>query len=92
MLEPELADVLGLFNGGGYNVVLETRFGRVRGKLVRTQMTLLADEGTSLTIDATVFVSRAWPRGKNFIGYSGFLERVRFAVDPATNDIYFGAL
>jgi hypothetical protein len=28
----------------------------------------------------------------NFLGLSGFLERIRFAVDPGSNLFYFGAL
>ena len=49
----------------------------------------MADEGESCEVDATLFVSRDWVYG-NFVGYSGFLERIRFAVDPGANDFYFG--
>jgi len=54
-------------------------------------LTLLADEGESFELDTTLFASREWSLG-NFIGYAGFLERIRFAVDPSTNDFYFGGL
>jgi hypothetical protein len=52
-------------------------------------LTILADDGESLEVQATVFVSRDWPAG-TFLGYSGFLERIRFAVDPQQNDFHFG--
>jgi hypothetical protein len=52
---------------------------------------LVADNGESLSIEATVWVSREWTGG-NFLGYGGLLERIRFAVDPANNLFYFGPL
>jgi hypothetical protein len=69
--------------------VLSSRVGEYVGDLCRAPITLLADEGDSLTIDATVFLCAQWP-GPNFIGYNGLLERIRFAVDPPANRFYFG--
>ena len=89
LLEPEVAFALGLFGGSGQEVSLETRMRTIRGRLERVPLTLLADEGQDLEMDATVFVSRDWP-GKNFLGYSGLLERIRFALDPTGRDFYFG--
>ena len=70
--------------------LLSSRLGVFTGDLCRSSITLLADEGDSLTVEATVFVCADWP-GPSVIGYNGFLERVRFAVDPTTNLFYFGA-
>ena len=58
---------------------------------VRAVTRLVAEDGESVEIEATVFVSPEWREG-NFIGYSGLLERIRFAVDPDTNSFIFGAL
>lgn len=69
---------------------LSSRPGSFTGDLRRSAITLLADEGDSLTIEATVFVCPDWP-GPNVIGYNGLLERIRFAVDPSANLFYFGA-
>lgn len=91
ILERDIADGLGLFDESGPPVSLSTRRGTVNGRLVRVPMTILADEGDSLRVEATLFVSQDWEQG-NFIGYCGFLERIRFAVDPQTNDFYFGPL
>jgi hypothetical protein len=72
-------------------VVLSTRLGVFQGTLYRGQVTLPADEGESLDLDATVFVCPDWP-GPNFLGYQGLLQRVRFAVDPESNTFYFGRI
>lgn len=69
--------------------VLSSRLGDHTGDLCRASVTLLADEGDSLTVEATVFVCPYWS-GPNVIGYNGLLERIRFAVDPSMNTFYFG--
>jgi len=69
--------------------ILSSRLGIHTGDLCRASVTLLADEGDSLTVDATVFVCPDWS-GPNIIGYNGLLERIRFAVDPSFNAFYFG--
>jgi len=89
VLDGEIAEALGLLQQAGPIIRLSTRSGTIHGKLIRTPLTLVADEGESFEVDATLFVSRDWTRG-NFWGYSGFLERIRFAVDPTSNDFYFG--
>lgn len=68
---------------------LMTRHGRLNGTWDRLPVTLAADEGESLEIDATVFVSEEWQFGA-FIGYGGLLERIRFGLDPQANSFYFG--
>ena len=91
ILEPELAEVLGLFDGSGVATRLSTRLGSKEGHLVKVSLTLPADEGQSVTVDqATVFVCRDWPAGKNFVGYGGLIEFLRVALDPQENLFYFG--
>jgi hypothetical protein len=70
---------------------LSTRLGVFHGSLYRIPVRLAADEGESLSLEATVFLSPDW-RGPNFIGYQGLLQRIRFAVDPETNLFYFGQI
>ncbi|MCP4654326.1 MAG: hypothetical protein GY856_02790 [bacterium] len=65
--------------------------GRVEGDLYRHTITLVAEIGESLQIDAVVFVPLNW-HGPCFLGYAGVLERIRFAVDPRNNHFHFGAL
>lgn len=89
ILTTEIAEAITLLNGDGEPVTIKTRLGDMRGRLENTQLTLLADDGESLEVRATVFVSRDWPAG-NFLGYSGLLERIKFAVDPQQNLFYFG--
>jgi len=72
-------------------VVLSTRLGRFGGTLYRGSITLIAEQGENLDVDATVFISPDW-RGPSFLGYEGFLQRIRFAVDPERNLFYFGRI
>jgi len=58
-------------------------------------MKLLADVGEDLELQATVFVpdvEEFWGNFPAFIGLTGFLERIRFAVDPLNNTFYFGSM
>src|SRR6266850_7478928 len=91
VLAREVAEDVGLDTADGQATTIEHRGGSTPGKLIRTTVTMVADEGMSLDVDATVFVpDNGWPPGRSFIGYSGFLSHVRFALDPQNNDIYFG--
>ncbi len=69
---------------------LMTAQGRIHGELYRHHLVLIAAEGEDLDVDATVFVSSEW-NGPSIFGYTGMLERIRFAVDPENNLFYFGA-
>lgn len=89
VLTADLAEELGLFAQDGAPLTLSSRVGTIEGKLVSARIALLADAGKSVELDSTVFVSRDWPAG-NFIGYSGVLERIRFAIDPGDNRFAFG--
>lgn len=91
VLEREIAEEAGLTEAEGRAITIKHREGTTPGRLVRANVTVLADEGVGLNVDATVFIpDDGWPAGRNFIGYSGFLERIRIALDPQSNDIYFG--
>jgi hypothetical protein len=72
------------------NVRLHSRLGHFWGILASGGLTLRADEGEDLDIQVLMFLSLDWPGG-NFIGYEGFLDRIRFAVDPHRNRFYFAA-
>jgi hypothetical protein len=91
VLDAEVAEAMSLLGGGGEAARVSTRQGSFDGWLRRTSLQILADEGESLTVEATVWVSHEWRWG-NFLGYAGLLERVRFAIDPSDNRFYFGAL
>lgn len=71
--------------------VLHTARGPIRGELYILTLELIAERGANLIIDSTAFISPEW-RAPNFLGYSGVLDRVRFAIDPRTNLFYFGSL
>ncbi len=89
ILDREIATAIDAFEAAGEVTKVSARSGTYEGKLVKLRVTLLATAGASLDVDATVFVSSDWPWG-TFIGYGGFLQSIRFAIDPSTNSIYFG--
>lgn len=67
----------------------------MEGGIVRLNMTFPADMGEDLTVDATAFITdreEYWGNFPSFIGQIGFLERIRYAVDPANDTFYFGLL
>jgi hypothetical protein len=98
VLDPEIADVL-------HDLILDedatTRLVVIRGmeypgKLIRVLLGVQVDEGESREVEATMFVPQLPPGESwslpNFLGLSGFLERVRFAVDPVDTMFYVGSL
>jgi len=84
-----VVDTLGLSFDEGEKIVLRTVYGPFEGTVQRMTIRLIAEQGESLNIEASVFVAADWHLG-NFLGYTGFLERFRFAVDPGMNTFYFG--
>ena len=90
VLDPETAQSLGLLDSDGPLTSIETRFGRMEGRLVRIPVLFVADEGEALDTEGTFFISPDWPPGRTFLGYSGLLDSIRFALDPQANQFYFG--
>jgi hypothetical protein len=72
-------------------VALSTRLGTFKGILYSGQIAFEVLDGESFTLDVTAFLSPDW-QGGNFLGYEGFLQRIRFAVDPESNLFYFGRI
>jgi len=78
-------------------VTMSTRHGRLSGHLHRINISLLADPGCGLdlNVESTVAILSEWS-GPIVLGYRGFLERLRFALDPGVmpgsrQQFYFGA-
>ena len=90
VLAPDVAGELGLLDQPGTRIRLRTSLGVKDGILVRIPLKLMADEGDSLDVDGSFFVTPDWPEGMTFLGYSGLLDSIRFALDPQVNDFYFG--
>jgi predicted aspartyl protease len=68
---------------------------KLSGKIARLGFSLRADEGDDMDIEATVFVpdsAEQWNNFPPFLGQAGFLERIRFAIDPTQDKFYFGTL
>lgn len=89
ILEVDVASDLGLLDLQEPWTRLSTRVGVLNGQLIHLPVTLIADDGESLNLEAVFFVSPEW-RGGTFIGYTGFLDRLRIALDSPANLFYFG--
>ncbi len=72
-------------------ITLQTAYGPVHGELYLHTIEVLAEEGQNVEIGSTLFVAPEW-NGPSFLGYSGALDRMRFAVDPKSNRFYCGPL
>lgn len=98
VLAPDVADALKIDRSAGEyrdrkTEPLLTAYGRFGGWLCRVPVTFLADEGTGIEFETTVFVPEEdWPSDLNFAGLENFLFRIRFAVDPDPERslFYFG--
>jgi hypothetical protein len=97
ILNPEVADRLRL---GRHALIhrdrLVIRGIACNGTVHRVPITLLATAGEPLTFGATAFVpelehGETWPL-PSYLGWQGCLDRIRFAVDPRDEVVYFGAV
>jgi len=96
ILDPEVAHRVGIRSEGMLHrdrVVI--RGFSCAGTVYRVPVTLPATTGESLTFEATAFVpdlayGEQWPL-PSYLGWQGCLERIRFAVDPVEEMVYFGA-
>jgi predicted aspartyl protease len=89
----QTADTVGIPVSGALNeITLSTRKGRLKGKLHRVAVTLLAAEGKSIELDATAFIpdDDRWDNEPLFLGLLNCLDRLRFAIDPIEEIFYFG--
>lgn len=79
------------------SVPMETRFGHFVGDLRNLEIRLLADPGmgADVKVESTVLVIKEWPE-TTVLGFHGFLEKLRFALDPGVAPdqeiVYFGAV
>jgi hypothetical protein len=94
VLPPEVATALGFsLEPDPAFPPYSTRHGLLAGRQERMPILLLPEEGGSLEIDATWFISPDWP-GPIVLGWKGCLERLRFALDPTPGEerFYFGEI
>ncbi len=68
-------------------VTIRTARGPVRGDLYTHEITLIAEIGQPLAVEATVFIAPGWS-APSILGYTGMVERIRCALDPSRNRIY----
>jgi hypothetical protein len=61
--------------------IINTRLGNFEGTLYRIEVGLTADWGEDLVIEGTFLFCEDW-KGPTVLGFGGFLERMRLAIDP----------
>lgn len=71
---------------------LNIRGEKTEGVLIRLPVTICAEQGLDIVVDATVFVPQDERNLPNFIGLDGFLSRIKFAINPQSNVFYFGPI
>ena len=89
VLDSEFNEQLGL-RVTQEKIKLRTLAGEMIGSLERHPIKLEAEKGQALEINTTLFVCESWNRG-NFLGYSGFLQRILFALDPEKFKFFLAA-
>lgn len=95
--ETEIAEKLGFNQAEAIeNQEIGIRGHKVVGGIYRVSLSLLAEEGESLLLNAPVFVPNTEEQEfvpgfpPSFFGLIGCLESIRFAVDPSEQTFYFG--
>jgi hypothetical protein len=92
VLSAELAQGLGSEPVPGLpQVLVSSRLGLFRGWLDRFRLTFDAQEGASIAIDVTCFVSPDWS-GPTVLGWQGGLDRFFFAIQPDEQRFYYAPL
>lgn len=95
---PSLAPLIGLDPAEAlYASEFKVRGITMTGDLHLLDVLFHADAGEPLMVEATVFVphdrwKEIWGELPAYIGLTGCLERMRFAVDPDQDRFYFGGL
>ncbi len=96
IIEPNIAEDLGLDPKDAIKSETVTiRGNRIEGHLHRVIMRVQAEEGEDLIQEVTAFIPDAtaeeWGDIPTFLGLTGCLEFLRFAVDPTENQFYFAS-
>jgi len=97
ILDPTIATVIGFDPDGAIRSTnVSIRGQSYSGNLYRANLEIIAQIGNTLRQEVTVFVPDAeiedW-RGRGlptFLGLTGCLEFIRFALDPLSESFYFG--
>jgi predicted aspartyl protease len=91
ILVPDAASVLGVSRSEGMETTVQTADGPCRGVVAKVDLEIPAQDGEALRVQCSVFLTADWRRGP-VIGYRGFLDHIRFAVEPVERSFYFGAI
>ena len=94
--DPSIANELGLDPQAAIGTdIVSIRRENFKGRLHRIVLHLPSDEGESLDQEVTAFIPDAnpeqWGELPTYLGLTGCLEFLRFALDPLTMQFYFAS-
>lgn len=99
VIDPDFAEALNLNRDNALETTaVQIRGLNYKGNLHRLSLTLIADTGHSVSIDATSFVPDLEPGDRRelptYLGLHGCLERLCFAIDPHPDALrfFFGSI
>jgi predicted aspartyl protease len=97
VIEPSIAEELELNPQNAIDTdTLTIRDRKVPGYLYRVNLQIQAEEGEDLLQEVTAFIPSMtiedWGEIPTFLGLTGCLEFLKFAVDPAENQFYFASV
>lgn len=81
----ELAEIVNAGPAMSEPIRMSTRLGIITGQLREVPVTFLAEEGADVRIEAMALIAPEWS-GPLVLGYRGFLEKARIALDPGVSD------
>lgn len=97
VLHPVMAEQIGF----DQSEAVGTHSQRIRGfsfdgNLFKAKLTIQAEEGSGLLQEVTVFVPDVtedeWGDLPSFLGLTGCLEFIRFAIDPGNDQFFFSSI
>jgi predicted aspartyl protease len=96
IIEPGIAEEIDLNPQDAIGTdTLTIRTGKVKGSLFRVNLQVQAEEGEDLIQEVTAFIpnvtTEQWGEIPTFLGLTGCLEFLKFAVDPNENQFYFAS-
>jgi hypothetical protein len=75
-------------------VTMRIRGVKFQGELYLLSLEIPAEQGEGINLQVTAFIPKLEPGQvwdlPSFIGYQGALDRLRFAIDPSLDKLYFG--
>jgi len=94
VIQRDLAELIGV-GGSSTTEIIGYRGHKIKGRVDRVALELLAEDGNSILLEASALVPDAHSApyvDRTILGFQGCLDRFRFAIDPVHQDFHFGTI